>query len=88
MSVAAVTIAGDATTSRSAPQVIRTIGRGFTAVGILVFAIGIALWRLATSWLGPHRKLITMRRAVLDPRHLHPIVSLIVIAAGVFTTIF
>jgi cadmium resistance protein CadD (predicted permease) len=56
--VAGVTIANGADNISVYTPVFRTIGAGSTLITIAVFAAGVALWCLAASWLGSHKKII------------------------------
>ncbi|MFD0856130.1 cadmium resistance transporter, partial [Actinomadura adrarensis] len=56
--VAGVTIANGADNISVYTPVFRTIGTGATAITIAVFAIGIALWCLAASVMGSHKRVI------------------------------
>jgi cadmium resistance transport/sequestration family protein len=58
ISVAGITIANGADNVSVYTPVFRTIGLGSTAVTICVFAVGVAIWCLAASWLGSHKKII------------------------------
>ena len=58
VSVAGLTIANGADNISVYTPVFRTIGPGPSAVTMIVFAIGIALWCLAGSWLGSHKKIV------------------------------
>ncbi|GAA0995266.1 CadD family cadmium resistance transporter [Acrocarpospora macrocephala] len=58
LSVAAVTIANGADNVSVYTPVFRTIGADAFAVTLAVFAAGVAVWCLAGSWLGSHRKII------------------------------
>ncbi|MGW0809195.1 cadmium resistance transporter [Nonomuraea sp. NPDC002799] len=57
-SVAGVTIANGADNISVYTPVFRTIGAGPVLVTIGVFAVGVALWCLAGSWLGSHQKVV------------------------------
>ncbi|MGI5171489.1 cadmium resistance transporter [Spirillospora sp. CA-253888] len=56
--VAGITLANGADNISVYTPVFRTIGPAGTAVAIAVFAVGVAVWCLAGSWLGSHRKVI------------------------------
>jgi cadmium resistance transport/sequestration family protein len=58
MSVAGVTIANGADNISIYTPVFRTIGVAPTVMTVAVFAVGVALWCLAGSWLGSHRGVI------------------------------
>lgn len=86
VAVAAVTIANGADNIAVYTPVFRTIGPGATAVTIAVFAAGVALWCLAGSWLGSHKKVIEVVERY--GRWLVPIVfmaigAVIVVGSGV-----
>ncbi|RJL36224.1 cadmium transporter [Bailinhaonella thermotolerans] len=91
VSVAGVTIANGADNISVYTPVFRTIGTASTLVTIGVFAIGVALWCLAGSWLGSHAKIIaTVERygQWLVPAVFIIIGGLIVVESGVLTRIF
>lgn len=86
--VAAVTIANGADNIAVYTPVFRTIGPGATAVTIAVFAAGVALWCLAGSWLGSHRKVIEVVERYgrwLVPLVFMAIGAIIVAGSGVLT---
>ncbi|GAA4156815.1 cadmium resistance transporter [Actinomadura keratinilytica] len=56
LSVAGVTVANGADNISVYTPVFRTVGAGATAVSVAVFAAGVAVWCLAASWLGSHRR--------------------------------
>ena len=58
--VAGVTIAVGADNVSVYTPVFRTIGAGSIAVTIAVFAVGVALWCLAGSWLSSYRKAVAI----------------------------
>jgi cadmium resistance transport/sequestration family protein len=91
VSVATVTIANGADNISVYTPVFRSIGPGPSAVTITVFAIGVALWCLAGSWLGSRKKIIEIVERYgqwLVPAVFMTIGSLIVIESGVLTKIF
>lgn len=91
ISVAGVTIANGADNISVYTPVFRTIGVGPTVVTIGVFAVGVALWCLAGSWLGSHKKVIEIVERYgqwLVPAVFIAIGGLIVIESGVLGTIF
>jgi cadmium resistance protein CadD (predicted permease) len=57
-SIAGVTIANGADNISVYTPVFRTVGTGPTLITTAVFAAGVALWCLAASWLGSHKKII------------------------------
>ncbi|MBG6135724.1 cadmium resistance transporter [Longispora fulva] len=89
--VVGVTVANGADNISVYTPVFRTIGAASTGATIAVFAVGVAAWCLAGSWLGSHKKVI----AVVE-RYGHWIVpvvfigigSVIVAESGVLTRIF
>ena len=58
VSVAAVTVTNGADNISAFTPMFRTIGLTDSLVTVAVFAVGIALWCLAGSWLGSHRTVI------------------------------
>ena len=78
IAVAGVTIANGADNIAVYTPLFRTIGVGSTVVTIVVFAVLVAVWCLAASWLGSHRRVIA---AV--GRYGHWLVPLVFIAIGV-----
>jgi cadmium resistance transport/sequestration family protein len=89
-SVAGVTIANGADNISVYTPVFRTIGTGPTLVTIAVFAIGVALWCAAGSWLGSHRKIIDLIERyghLLVPIVFMTIGIVIVVESGVITKI-
>lgn len=69
----------------------RTIGAGPTLITIAVFVAGVAVWCLAGSWLGSHKKVIGIVERYghrLVPGVFMIIGGLIVIESGVLTRIF
>ncbi|MFF0518983.1 cadmium resistance transporter [Actinomadura nitritigenes] len=88
VAVAAVTIANGADNIAVYTPVFRTIGPGATAVTITVFAAGVALWCLAGSWLGSHKKVIEVVERYgrwLVPLVFMAIGAVIVVGSGVLT---
>ncbi|GAA3930712.1 CadD family cadmium resistance transporter [Actinomadura viridis] len=86
LSVAGVTIANGADNIAVYTPVFRTIGAGPTAVTIAVFAAGVALWCLAASRLGSHKKIIEIVErygAWLVPVVFIAIGALIIVESGV-----
>jgi cadmium resistance protein CadD (predicted permease) len=86
VSVAGVTIANGADNISVYTPVFRTIGTGLSLVTMGVFAVGVALWCLAASWLGSHQKIIEI--VGRHGRWLVPVVfmtigSVIVLESGV-----
>ena len=58
LSVAGVTVANGADNISVYTPMFRTIGLTISLITVGVFAIGIAAWCLAGSWLGSHKKII------------------------------
>jgi cadmium resistance protein CadD (predicted permease) len=58
LSVAGVTVANGADNISVYTPMFRTIGLTSSLITVGVFAIGIAVWCLAGSWLGSHKKVI------------------------------
>jgi cadmium resistance protein CadD (predicted permease) len=87
-SVAGVTIANGADNISVYTPLFRTIGFANTLVTVAVFAVGIALWCLAGSWLGSHTKVIEVVQRFghwIVPGVFMLIGTLIVIESGVIT---
>jgi cadmium resistance protein CadD (predicted permease) len=62
LAVAGVTIANGADNISVYTPLFRTIGVTRSLVSILVFAVGVAAWCLAGSWLGSHQKVMAVVR--------------------------
>lgn len=77
-SVAMLTIGNGADNLAVYPPVFRTVGAGSVALTIVVFGAGVAVWCLAGSWLGSHKKVIA-----LIERYGHWIVPSVFMAIGV-----
>ncbi|MEV4534446.1 cadmium resistance transporter [Asanoa sp. NPDC049518] len=77
VSVAAVTMANGADNIAVYTPVFRTVGVVDSLVTIAVFAVLVAVWCLAASWLGGHRRVI----AALG-RFGHALVPLVFVAIG------
>ncbi|MFJ2034082.1 cadmium resistance transporter [Streptosporangium sp. NPDC087985] len=91
VSVAGVTIANGADNISVYTPIFRTIGVGPTLLTIAVFALGVALWCLAGTWLGSHKKVVEVIERYghwIVPVVFMAIGSLIVIESGVLGTIF
>jgi cadmium resistance protein CadD (predicted permease) len=87
-SVAGVTIANGADNISVYTPLFRTIGFTNTLVTVAVFAVGIALWCLAGSWLGSHKKVIEAVQRFghwIVPAVFMLIGTLIVIESGIIT---
>jgi cadmium resistance transport/sequestration family protein len=77
LAVAGVTIANGADNIAVYTPLFRTIGAGATVTTIVVFAVLVAVWCLAASWLGSHRRVI----AVVE-RYGHWLVPIVFIVIG------
>ncbi|GAA3340398.1 CadD family cadmium resistance transporter [Amorphoplanes nipponensis] len=77
LAVAGVTMANGADNIAVYTPMFRTLGAGGSAVAVLVFAVLIAVWCAAASWLGSHRRIIELVR-----RYGHWLVPLVFIAIG------
>ncbi|GIH10585.1 cadmium transporter [Rhizocola hellebori] len=77
VSVAAVTIANGADNISVYTPLFRTIGVADTVITIGVFAVLVAVWCVAGSWLGSHRRVV----AVIE-RFGHWIVPIVFILLG------
>ncbi|GLW11218.1 cadmium resistance protein CadD [Microtetraspora sp. NBRC 13810] len=91
VAVAGVTIANGADNLSIYTPVFRTIGAGPAVVTVAVFAAGVALWCLAGSWLGSHKKVIEVVERYgrwIVPGVFVVIGGLIVIESGVLGRIF
>ncbi|MGC9668661.1 cadmium resistance transporter [Planosporangium sp. 12N6] len=77
-SVAGVTMANGADNLSVYPTVFRAVGAGGSAITIAVFALLIAVWCLAGSWLGSHRGVVAM-----VGRYGHWLVPAVFIVIGV-----
>ena len=75
--VAGVTIANGADNIAVYTPMFRTLGAGNSVVVVLVFAVLVAVWCAAASWLGSHRRIIDLVR-----RYGHWLVPLVFIAIG------
>jgi cadmium resistance transport/sequestration family protein len=79
LSVAGVTIANGADNIAVYTPLLRTIGLDDSAVVVAAFAVMVAVWCAAASWLGSHRAVV----AVVD-RWGHWIVPLVFIGLGIW----
>jgi cadmium resistance protein CadD (predicted permease) len=77
VAVAGVTMANGADNIAVYTPMFRTLGTTGSVVMALVFAVLIAVWCAAASWLGSHRRIIA-----LVERHGHWLVPLVFIAIG------
>ncbi|WP_214415677.1 cadmium resistance transporter [Sphaerisporangium fuscum] len=90
LAVAGITVANGADNISVYTPVFRSIGPGATAVTVAVFALGVALWCLAASWLGSHKRVIEIVERY--GRWIVPVVfmvigALIVVESGVIAKI-
>ncbi|MGK5553353.1 cadmium resistance transporter [Actinomadura kijaniata] len=86
LSIAGVTVANGADNISVYTPVFRTVGAGATAVTVAVFAAGVAVWCLAASWLGSHRRVVGFVERYgrwLVPGVFMAIGALIVVESGV-----
>jgi cadmium resistance protein CadD (predicted permease) len=60
LAVAGVTIANGADNLAVYTPMFRTLGVGDTVVTVIVFAVLVAVWCAAASWLGSHRRVIAL----------------------------
>ncbi|MFI6518233.1 cadmium resistance transporter [Spirillospora sp. NPDC050679] len=89
--VAGVTIANGADNISVYTPVFRTVGPAGTAVAVAVFAVGVAVWCLAGSWLGSHRKVIEIVERYgrwIVPGVFMAIGTVIVVESGVLGRLF
>ncbi|MEN3610480.1 cadmium resistance transporter [Plantactinospora sp. ZYX-F-223] len=77
-SVAGVTVANGADNISVYTPLFRTIGVTDSLVTVAVFAVGVAVWCLAGSWLGSHQKVVEVVR-----RFGHWIVPVVFMSIGV-----
>jgi cadmium resistance transport/sequestration family protein len=75
--VAGVTIANGADNIAVYTPMFRTLGTAGSIVVVLVFAVLIAVWCAAASWLGSHRRIIDLVR-----RYGHWLVPLVFLTIG------
>ncbi|MFC9970523.1 cadmium resistance transporter [Spirillospora sp. NPDC127200] len=91
LAVAGVTVANGADNISVYTPVFRTVGPAGTAVAVAVFAVGVAVWCLAGSWLGSHRRVIEVverHGRWIVPGVFMAIGTVIVIESGVLGRIF
>jgi cadmium resistance protein CadD (predicted permease) len=83
--IVGVTIANGADNISVYTPLFRTIGVTRGLISIAVFAVGVAAWCLAGSWLGSHKKVIAVVR-----RHGHWIVPVVFVLLGtvILATVF
>ncbi|HEU4420932.1 MAG TPA: cadmium resistance transporter [Pilimelia sp.] len=88
LSVAGVTVANGADNISVYTPVFRTLGPTGSAITIAIFAVGVAVWCLAGSWLGSHEKIIEVVQRFghwIVPGVFMVIGAVIVIESGVLT---
>jgi cadmium resistance transport/sequestration family protein len=78
LAVAGITIANGADNIAVYTPMFRTIGVGDGIVAVAVFAVLVAVWCAAASWLGSHRRVVA-----LTERYGHWIVPAVFIVIGV-----
>jgi cadmium resistance transport/sequestration family protein len=91
LSVAGVTIANGADNISVYTPMFRTIGLTNSLITVAVFAVGVALWCLAGSWLGSHQKVIHIVQRYghwIVPGVFMLIGAVIVIESGVVNRLF
>ncbi|GGQ27279.1 cadmium resistance transporter [Streptosporangium pseudovulgare] len=74
--VAGVTVANGADNISVYAPLFRTIGPGAVAVTVAVFAVLVAVWCAAASWLGSHRRVIALVER--SGRWLVPVVFMVI----------
>jgi cadmium resistance protein CadD (predicted permease) len=82
LGVAGVTIANGADNLSVYIPIFRTVGTAETVVIVAVFAVLVAVWCLASSWLGSHRKVIPVVE-----RFGHWIVPIVFMLLGVLIVV-
>jgi cadmium resistance transport/sequestration family protein len=82
LSVVGVTVANGADNISIYTPVFRTIGATASLITVAAFAVGVALWCAAGSWLGSHKQVV-----VIVERWGHWIVPIVFIAIGTFILI-
>ncbi|MEU4407829.1 cadmium resistance transporter [Streptosporangium sp. NPDC023963] len=86
LSIAGVTIANGADNISVYTPMFRTIGLASSAVTVAVFAVLVAVWCAAASWLGSHRKVIALVERA--GAWLVPVVFMVIGAVIVAESIF
>ncbi|MGS2644231.1 cadmium resistance transporter [Streptosporangium sp. LJ11] len=86
LSIAGVTIANGADNISVYTPMLRTIGPASGAVTVAVFAVLVAVWCAAASWLGSHRKVIALVERT--GAWLVPVVFMVIGAVIVAESIF
>lgn len=90
-SVAVLTIGNSADNLAVYPPVFRTVGPGSAALTIVVFAAGVAVWCLAGSWLGSHKRFVELIERYgnwVVPAVFMTIGVIIIVASGILTRVF
>jgi cadmium resistance protein CadD (predicted permease) len=90
LAVAGITIANGADNLAVYTSVFRTIGPGPTIITIIVFGVGVAIWCVAGSLLGAHKKVVQLFERYgewLVPGVFIVIGGVIVAESGVFAKI-
>lgn len=90
LSVAGVTIANGADNISIYTPLFRTIGPTNSLITIAVFTVGVAVWCLAGSWLGSHKKVIEIVQRFghwIVPAVFMLIGAVIVIESGAIPTL-
>ncbi|MEU4537448.1 cadmium resistance transporter [Streptosporangium sp. NPDC023825] len=86
LSIAGVTIANGADNISVYTPMFRTIGPASSAVTVAVFAVLVAVWCAAASWLGSHRKVVALVERA--GAWLVPVVFMVIGAVIVAESIF
>jgi cadmium resistance transport/sequestration family protein len=88
VSVAGITVANGADNISVYTPMFRTIGLTDSLITVAVFAVGVALWCLAGSWLGSHRRVIEVVQRFghwIVPVVFMLIGTIIIVESGVLT---
>ncbi|GAA2875869.1 CadD family cadmium resistance transporter [Streptosporangium fragile] len=86
LSIAGVTVANGADNVSVYTPMFRTIGPASTLVTVAVFAVLVAVWCVAASWLGSHSKVIALVER--SGRWLVPVVFMVIGAVIMAESIF
>ncbi|MDP9864279.1 MULTISPECIES: cadmium resistance transporter [Streptosporangium] len=86
VSIAGVTVANGADNISVYTPMFRTIGLASSLVTVAVFAVLVAVWCAAASWLGSHKKIITLVER--SGRWLVPVVFMVIGAVIVAESAF
>ncbi|WP_436758240.1 cadmium resistance transporter [Streptosporangium sp. V21-05] len=86
LSIAGVTVANGADNISVYTPMFRTIGLASSVVTVVVFAVLVAVWCAAASWLGSHRKVIALVERT--GAWLVPVVFMVIGAVIVAESIF